>query len=151
MFLLLFISQLFAKTNDFIFERQWETVPSIEICPDSNVDAQKVKEAVKYWKDQGVDFHYTSIKDVSSCDKKKLNVIQITDYTNDVERLSNELAATHSIWYTYIGEEIKYSERVEVMIPVDQKENIWTIYHEVGHALGLGHDSNNPFMRSHLR
>jgi len=128
---------------------QWETIPMIEICPESNVDIDHVYDALNYWQKE-TGFKYNEVKKVAKCKKEKLNTIQITDGSGiDVSR---HLGLTSVYHYHYSNDvHTKYVDYAIVRIPENKRYEYLAqeiIKHEIGHAIGYGHSSSGIMHRS---
>tara|TARA_Y100001937_G_C7116378_1_gene330335 strand:- start:143 stop:604 length:462 start_codon:yes stop_codon:yes gene_type:complete len=140
-----------AKTLDENLEYGWiwETSPTVEICPDSELSANQVIESISYWLDRGVDVDIQGVQYVEHCDLKKRNVIQIM---GDRNVPFDENARTSISWY-YYGKKNKnttfYIRATRVQLPYEASNNNTIVLHEIGHALGLEHTSNDHIMQTH--
>ena len=148
--MLLFLTlTLNSFASELYMKYQWETTPTIEICPDSNIKVNQIIEALNFWNVNGVEVPTGTIKHVKHCSPHRKNTIQFMGNRN-LERHENAEALVS--WY-YYGEKTKntvyYINLVEVQIPnniLDTRQDV--VFHEIGHALGLGH-SNHAIMKSH--
>ena len=145
--LILLLTMVTAQADELYEKYNWETWPTIEICPESNVSVKEVQIAMDYWEAE-VNFDYAGIKKVSTCSSKKENTIQITD---GKKVSGNELAntAVHTYaWNDQLGK--LYIDYALISIPVDQIYPDYQqelITHEMGHAIGYGH-SNHEIMKA---
>jgi hypothetical protein len=134
-----------SQAKDLHYKYEWETSPTIQICPDATIDKQDVEDAISYWESEGVDTSFIrEITTVSYCNLRALNVIQIT---GDIDIRPDEYGATLVKWYRYSKNKNStlYVHRATVQIPENSKEKV--ILHEIGHSLGLGHDSHHSVMK----
>ena len=125
----------------------WETKPTVEICPDSNISIDQVFDAMGYWMEEDVYVTIQRVRKVEYCDPAKLNVIQVHDHI-DFDR-DKFHAITKVKWYYYGTQNsntIYYIDRVRIQIPNDTLWNRPIVLHEFGHAMGLGH-SDHPVMK----
>lgn len=134
-----------SQAKDLHYKYEWETSPTIQICPDATIDKQDVEDAINYWEAEGVDTSFIKeIKLVSHCNLHDLNVIQIT---GDIDIRPDEYAATLIKWYRYNKNKNStlYVDRATVQIPANAKEKV--ILHEIGHAIGLDHNPHHSVMK----
>ncbi len=118
----------------------WETTPTIEICPDSNISIYQVVDALEYWIGQGVAVPIQGVHKVQHCNPKKKNVIQVNAHI-DFDRTQYN-AVTDIKWYNYgqkNDQTIYYIDHCQIQLPNDRLGEIEIVWHEFEHALGLGH------------
>ena len=140
--LTLLLTILTAQADNLYKKYNWESLPVIEIWPESNITVQEVEKAMKYWNEE-VGFEYAKVKKVAYCSLNKESTIQITDGRH-IEN-ARELGMTHVHTYHYEGSKrVKYVDYAIVSIPTNaqdyHKENL--IKHELGHAIGYGHSDH---------
>jgi len=103
---------------------------TVSVC-DKNIDADILKDAIIFWKEQGY-----KISDNVSCNRKSLNVI---NFSFSKEKPTNNWAVTQN--YVFLNEDDKHyvvKSNVTVYdIPSRYKREVYL--HEIGHALGLDH------------
>lgn len=145
--LIILSSLLTVGAHNFNIAYQWETRPTIEICPETNVTLEEVSQALGYWNSKDIGLQIHSIEKVNYCSLKKENTIQITN--GDLIEESKEIANTAISWYYYDNApNQKFIDYTSVRIPADLENypRIDIITHELGHALGLDH-SNHEIMK----
>ena len=143
--LLLLTSTALADSLEFIYH--WEETPSVHICPDATINENDVSKAVEFWKSEGINVKIKGIKKVSYCSSNSENVIQIM---GDRDVRSSEYAATVIDWYYYGSQNqntVYYINRAKVQIPEGTVDKI--MFHEIGHALGLGHSQHRVMYAYH--
>jgi len=136
-----------SQAKELVFNYNWENTPSIEICPDANVKEEKIKEAIEFWKSEGLNINVKNIKLVEACNPNSRNVIQIM---GDRDVKTYEYAATVIDWYYYGSKDkntVYYINRAKVQIPEETQDKI--IFHEIGHAFGLGHSHHEVMYAYH--
>lgn len=136
-----------AETLDknLYYEYRWETYPTIEICPDSEVTTKLVNEVLDYWEDRGVEVKISSVKKVNYCNPDKNNVIQLM--ATGIEIHPYEIAVTINNWYRSKGDSTYWLSSSHVLIPNEVSDASVIVKHEIGHALGLAHSSSDNVMR----
>jgi len=139
-----------SNASDLKYSWNWETSPSIEICPDSSITVNQVAEGIAYWEKQGVEIDIASIDHVVNCDLEKRSVIQFMGDRN-VDH-SNQYAKTNIKWYYYGIESdntVLYVKGARIQIPNQNLKMKNIVFHEIGHAFGLGH-SDHPIMKKYF-
>ena len=147
--LTLLILMFTAQADELNKKYDWETIPTVEICPESNVNVKHVEVALDYWHNE-VGFEFKTIKKVTSCKIGKLNTIQITD-GKGVD-LTKHLALTSVFTYHYSDDVYtKYVDYAIVRIPSSTGYDYLAqeiMIHEIGHAVGFGHSSHGIMHKS---
>lgn len=147
--LTLLIALLTAQAGELNKKYKWETIPTIEICPESNVNIKHVQNALEYWQEE-VGFKYNKLKKVTSCTKEKLNTIQITNGTG--VDTSRHLGLTSIYSYHYDNNvHVKYVDYAIIRIPKNvgyESLQQDVITHEIGHAIGYIHSSSGVMHHS---
>lgn len=126
----------------------WETTPTIEICPDSNITIEKVSQTIDYWEARGVEVNINKIENVEHCDLEKRNVIQVMGNRN---LRPTEHGRTNVKWYYYGHtkyDSTLYIKASRIQLPNEKLRNETIVLHEFGHALGLGH-TNDEIMTAY--
>ena len=143
----IFITSVDALQPELKRNWVWDTKPTIEICPDSNMSIEQAFDAMEYWMEEDVYVAIQRVRKVVYCDPAKLNVIQVHDHI-DFDR-DKFHAMTKVKWYYYGTQNpntVYYIDRVRIQIPNDILSNWPIVLHEFGHAMGLGH-SDHPVMK----
>ena len=126
----------------------WETTPTIEICPDSNITTQKISKTLDYWKSRGVDVAIDKIEKVDHCDLDKRNVTQVM---GNRDLRPTEHGRTNVKWYFYGHtkyDSTLYIKASRIQLPNEKLSNETIVLHEFGHALGLDH-TNDKIMTAY--
>ncbi len=142
---------LFTAQADILHKKyEWETVPNIEICPETNIPLHEIKEAADYWVET-TGFKYNTIKNVASCKRGKINTIQVTDGRGVNKDKEHAKTTVHS-WFYEDNEDRCFIDYVVVKIPHELKyssQKDIVLLHEFGHVAGYGH-SHHEIMKSHF-
>lgn len=139
-----------SNASDLKYSWSWETSPSIEICPDSSITVNQVAEGITYWENQGVEVDIASINYVVDCDLEKRSVIQFMGDRN-VDH-SKQYAKTNIKWYYYgikSDNPVLYVKGARIQIPNQNLKMKNIVFHEIGHALGLGHSHHEIMKATH--
>ena len=118
----------------------WETVPDIYICGKDAPKREEVLKSVDYW--TGLGYQFGNIQQGEACPKNKSGKIIIkTKYFGNLQ------GQTRIEKYAYESDLTKeYADYA--IIDLNQSdvlyagENLDTLKHEMGHAIGLDHSQN---------
>ena len=141
----LFMLSLFGKANAYTgddFHRNWfwmDEPKVIEICDDVSTKKEMVEEALQFWIDNKVIEEKIAIKPIGNCnDDYHMDAIMITTHKNF--NIDKYYAMTYlDEWY---GQGI-LGARIEID-PIE-KDNLILMIHELGHALGIGHEEQDIY------
>ena len=136
LFILILVSSI-ANANEFKYlqsESYWTVRPAVFVCSDTNINIDLVKEAIKFWIDNG--FNIDPNPSYKDCDRP-ISFGQITiDYFEEGDNPKNLNGRTRE--WSYIGKNELLE--VEIKIKPSLENEIDLIKHELGHALGLDDD-----------
>ena len=65
-----------SLADNLSLKYHWETIPTIEVCKDATITENQIKQALDYWKSEGVEVGFQRIQQ-GDCSSKQKNVIQI--------------------------------------------------------------------------
>ena len=121
---------------------QWESLPAVKVCPDSDLTMDEVMMAVHYWSGVTEQRVTRSVRRVEHCSFKELGIIYVS--SQFVAAHANEIAVTSINWYEYTDEpHTRYIDTAHVKVPVDLSyRRAKVILHEFGHAFGFGHSEH---------
>ena len=148
--LTLLLSLVTAQADELFKKYEWDTIPNIEICPETNITVDDVRKAANYWA-KTTEFKYNKITKVSSCQRGKENTVQITD-GQDVNSSREHAKTTIHSWFYENNEELCFIDYVIVKIPhelkySDKKDIV--LLHEFGHVAGYGHSDHQIMKAQH--
>ena len=96
----------------------WETKPTIEICPDSNMSIEQVFDAMEYWIEEDVYVTIQRVRKVEHCDPSKLNVIQVHDHIDfDRDTIPRDDQSQMVLLWDTESTTIYYIDRVRFRFP----------------------------------
>ena len=137
MHLLVFLGSIFAKDINFDYH-SWIvdiTVPVVINCSDSGVNQRTLEQAVLYWQSKG--------KAISGVKRHEC----IGNSVKGEIRVFGPLSKLDSDRYyamTYLDKDYNENIRsVHISFASDSLNNTEVIYHELGHALGIPHNTSN--------
>ena len=141
----LLILSLFGNANAYTdddFHRTWfwmDEPKVIEICDDISITKEMVEESLQFWIDNKVIKEKIKIELVSDCnDYYHMDAIMITKHKNF--NIDKYYAMTFLDEWN--GQGI-LGARIEID-PIEH-ENIILMIHELGHALGIGHEEEDIY------
>lgn len=135
MFLILLISYSFGKdfSNSKYF---WKEEPKVFNCIDSGVSSDRIKQAMKFWKEEGMPS--LALVDNYNCFDGYPSEDGIYFYKASSPFDPGEHART-KVFYEKETLELRYAK---IFIDEVNAENQNIVTHELGHAFGLDHSSN---------
>ena len=150
----LFLANLFLSNSlagELYKKYEWEVSPNIAICPDTSITKKDIESAINYWKvELSKNLDYKTIYYLSSC--KTMNRLNTIYITGDYKQVGSQLAYTDVLFYYYLLDEgedpQKYLEKAIIYIDEKHADSKIVLYHEFGHAIGLGH-SDHEVMKSY--
>ena len=126
------------EEQNLIVRYRWESLPTVKICPDSDLTKDEVMMAIHYWTGVTESKVVRSVRHVQTCAFDEVETIYVS--SQFVSSNVSELANTRVHWYYYESEpNKKYIDTAHIKIPTGlayQRKAV--ILHEFGHALGFG-------------
>lgn len=138
-----------TQENNYEYTEQWPTNAEIEvrICDwhGSKIKDQDVIEAVKFWNKKDTYIKIKKLIKVKDCNyQQKRNIILISDLQEKIDR-DDEYGM--EVTYTKKGTDIITKSYVEINTDnnISKQQIKRTIFHELGHSLGIKHCNNCKF------
>ena len=135
-----------AETEKYEYSEKWKENSQIKvlICnwQGNKINNKDVLDAINFWNKKQNRVRITNLYKVGDCDlRSKSNKIIISDMQNEINR-QKEYGA--EITYTKKGTDIITKSYIEINTgsKISLKERRKTIFHELGHALGIKHCNN---------
>ena len=146
MFLLLFsmVAPSFAyDIDDFHFTHVWKTQPQIVLCDDAKITKWSVISAIAFWNNVGIDVKPDIVQKACHSNFSE-GEIQIT--------AQRDLDLIKYYGYTERNYKGKILNAATIKIEDASSQNLELLVHELGHALGIGHEKDDlsHIMHTHL-
>jgi hypothetical protein len=116
-------------------KHEWKMLPLVKICTETGIPVSRVKKAVYYWEKLGYKFDGIYESHLPLCSEPKYGEIVITIPESG---FSDEHMAATRLYTSKRTQEI-IKAKIFILPKNAKKERV--IEHEIGHALGWGHHS----------
>ncbi len=123
---------------NLVLDAKWVEPPKIIICDDMPVSTSKVIRDLDFWSEISDDYQYDLVPEFSKCDGK-INEGEIRFTKADPRIL------THFNWRAYTLQVFNKEETSKMngaQVYLTEDNDMWTIRHEIGHAWGWDHVTN---------
>jgi predicted Zn-dependent protease len=142
--ILFLIANALAYTkSDFHHIGYWESPPDIIICEDAKVDITIIKSSIEFWKKIGYNLNSDPKKKQCGNNIHTPGEIRITGQRNlDTVRY---YAMTDRNYYEKNSNSFMLSANIK--IGNDSDNNLELLIHELGHAIGIDHETHD---KSHI-